>query len=58
MMPKFKTFPWDSVVREKKRKNMQSGDFPGGTVDRNLLDTAGNTGSIPGLGSIHIPQSI
>ena len=58
MMPKSKHFLWEFVVREKKRKNRQSGDFPGGTVDTNLPDTAGDTGSIPGLGSIHIPWSI
>ena len=32
-------------------------DFPGGTVDRNLLANAEDTGSIPGLGRFHVLQS-
>ena len=32
-------------------------DFPGGTVDKNLPADAGDTGSIPGLGRSHMPQS-
>ena len=32
-------------------------DFPGGTVDRNLLANAGDTGSIPGPGGFHMPRS-
>ena len=32
-------------------------DFPGGTVVKNLPPNAGDTGSIPGLGRFHMPQS-
>ena len=32
-------------------------DFPGGTVNRNLSANAGNTGSIPGPGRLHMMQS-
>ena len=31
--------------------------FPGGTVVENLPANAGNTGSSPGLGGSHMPQS-
>ena len=31
--------------------------FPGGTVVRNLLANAGDTGSSPGLGGSHMPRS-
>ena len=36
---------------------MKVGDFPGGTVVKNLPASAGDTGSIPGLGGSHIPRS-
>ena len=32
-------------------------DFPGGTVVKNPPDNAGDTGSIPGPGRSHTPQS-
>ena len=32
----------------------QSGDFPGGTVVKNLPANAGDTGSSPGLGRSHM----
>ena len=32
-------------------------DFPGGAVVKNLPVNAGITGSIPGLGRSHMPQS-
>ena len=32
-------------------------DFLGGTVDRNPPANAGHTGSVPGLGGFHTPQS-
>ena len=32
-------------------------DFPGGAVVKNLLANAGDTGSIPGPGRSHMPQS-
>ena len=31
-------------------------DFPGGTMVKNLLASAGDTGSIPGLRRLHMPQ--
>ena len=31
-------------------------DFPGGRVVKNLPCSAGDTGSIPGLGRFHVPQ--
>ena len=34
-----------------------SWDFPGGTVVKNPPASAGNTGSIPGLGRSHMPWS-
>ena len=33
------------------------GDFPGGTVDKNLPANAGDTGLIPGPGRFLMPQS-
>ena len=33
------------------------GDFPGGTVVKNLPASAGDTGSSPGPGRFHMPQS-
>ena len=35
----------------------KSNDFPGGAVDKNRPASAGDTGSIPGLGRLHMPQS-
>ena len=32
-------------------------DFPGGTVGKNPPANAGHTGSIPGPGRSHMPQS-
>ena len=32
-------------------------DFPGGTVDKNPPASAGDMGSIPDLGRVHMPQS-
>ena len=31
-------------------------NFPGGTVDKNLHANGGDMGSIPGLGTFHMPQ--
>ena len=36
---------------------LKSWDFPDGTAVKNLLANAGDTGSIPGPGSSHMPQS-
>ena len=38
-------------------KNALEGGFPGGAVVENLPANAGDTGSSPGLGSSHMPQS-
>ena len=38
----------------KKKKVL---DFPGGAVVENLPANAGDTGSSPGLGRSHMPQS-
>ena len=40
---------------KKKKKNAQ--DFLGGTVVKNLPANAGDTGSSPGPGRSHMPQS-
>ena len=34
-----------------------AGDIPGGVVDKNLPASAGDTGSVPGLGRSHMPWS-
>ena len=36
---------------------MAVNDFPGGTVDRNLPANAGDTGSVPGLGRLHMQRA-
>ena len=36
---------------------MKSGDFPGDAVVKNLPAKAGDTGSSPGPGRYHMPQS-
>ena len=42
----------------KQRTLFKNGqDFPGGTVDKNLPANAGDTGSIPGPESFHMPWS-
>ena len=38
-------------------KNIVTGDFPGGAVDRNPPANAGDMGWIPGLGRSHMPRS-
>ena len=42
-----------SSHHEKKKKKRW--DFPGDAVDKNLPANAGDTGSIPGLGKVHMP---
>ena len=37
--------------------NLDHWDFPGGTVVKNPPANAGDTGSSPGLGRSHMPQS-
>jgi len=38
-----------------KINNNSSGDSPGGPVVKNSPATAGDTGSLPGLGRFHLP---
>ena len=40
-----------------RHKKGHEGDFPGGAVVENLPANAGDTGSSPGLGRSHVPQS-
>ena len=42
---------------EQRGAERGSPDFPGGTVHKNPPTNAGNTGSIPGPGRSHMPQS-
>ena len=35
----------------------KSNDFPGGAEDKNRPASAGDTGSVPGLGRLHMWQS-
>ena len=44
------------VIRETQIKT-NVGGFPGGAVVENLPANAGDTGSSPGLGRSHMPQS-
>ena len=48
-------FPW-MCIYECERLKMVWG-FPGGAVVENLPANAGDTGSSPGLGRSHMPQS-
>ena len=43
--------------KKKNEQNFLNPAFPGGLVVKNLLADAGDTGSIPGLGRSHMPQS-
>ena len=47
---------WDPATEKKMfGKNLRKpGDFPGGTVVKNLPANAGDTGSIPGPGRSHM----
>ena len=40
----------------RKSQEVNSRTSPGGTVDKNLPAHAGDTGSIPGPGGLHVPQ--
>ena len=42
---------------EKKLKSQRPGGFPGGAVVKNPPDNVGDTGSSPGPGQSHMPQS-
>ena len=43
--------------RLKKKKRNILRNFPSDTVDKNPLAGGGDTGSIPGPGRFHMPQS-
>ena len=50
--------PVDAHLRQgKSDKKQKQGDFPSGAVVKNLPANAGDTGSSPGLGRSHMPQS-
>ena len=60
-----RTAEWSDVAGRKKKCKTRSGrksqevnsrTSPGGTVDKNLPAHAGDTGSIPGPGGLHVPQ--
>ena len=64
----FSPFCFDKLISEKKNSGKYSffqlihekesyGDFPGGTVVKNLPANAGDTGSSPGPGRSHMPRS-
>ena len=42
---------WERIIQTR------GGDFPGGAVVKNLPANAGDTGSSPGPGRSHMPQS-
>ena len=44
-------------ARNKMMNKTDTGGFPGGAVVENLPADAGDTGSSPGLGRSHMPQS-
>ena len=46
-----------SPVEHKSLKSRNLGDFPGGTVVKNLPANAGDTASSPGPGISHMPRS-
>ena len=43
-------------MRKLRHKEVKQG-FPGGEVIKNLLTNVGDTGSSPGVGRSHMPQS-
>ena len=47
----------EAKEHEASPEESRIGDFPGGTVVKNLPADAGDTGSIPGPGRSHIPRS-
>ena len=49
--------PPTSYHRSETQLKNRSGGFPGGAVVENLPANAGDTGSSPGLGKSHMPQS-
>ena len=62
-LKKVKSICYVALIREEgltlnyRHQNLARGDFPGGTVVKNPPAHAGDTGSLPGLGRSHMPQS-
>ena len=48
---------WTREPARTDSKAIESGDFPGNLMDKNLPASAGDMGSIPGPGRSHMPQS-
>ena len=48
---------YNGISREISILKVETGDFPGGTVDKNPPANARDTGSILGLGRPHTSQS-
>ena len=46
-----------SEISQKEKDKYHMRDFPGGAVVKNPPANAGDTGSIPGPGRSHVPQS-
>ena len=44
-------------IKEEIKKYLETRDFSGGAVVKNLPANAGGTGSSPGPGRSHMPQS-
>ena len=47
----------NQTLDQQSIKTSTSRDFPGGAMVKNLLASAGDTGSSPGPGKPHMPQS-
>ena len=57
-IPKFVWYSYSNSLRHTNSlKNAHVQDFPDGTVVKNPPANAGDTGSSPGLGISHTPQS-
>ena len=52
-----KTHFWEIIMSNFIALKLSDRDFPGGAVVENLPANAGDTGSSPGLGRSHMPQS-
>ena len=46
-----------NLARKSRKLKVQSRDFPGGAVVKNLPANAADTGSSPGPGRSHMPRS-
>ena len=48
---------WGTKISHGVAKKRKQWGFPGGSLVKNLLANAGDTGSILGLGRSHMPQN-